>query len=282
MLTIKSLLSALGMAFDDRIKFVRHKDRTIDLAYLYRHGQLDIYQATQSQPVFDGCDQIVSFIGGEGTLATFVGVYRVAGVELRAEPHWPADFLLPAADGPWPYLYELQPDERFRSLAGRVVIDWGRSALAWHQWANDKDKEVVEVLPAGYVSEFPGYLDLVLSHHELREIIAHPLANRRWHQMLSAVAGVYLIVDGSTGKQYVGSAYGQEGILGRWKQYAANGHGDNKQLVELLHADAAHARHFRFSVLRTLPRDLPSREVIAVENLYKTKLGSRDFGLNAN
>ncbi|MFF2589646.1 hypothetical protein ACFVSS_17475 [Peribacillus butanolivorans] len=39
------------------------------------------------------------------------------------------------------------------------------------------------------------------------------------------------------GKQYVGSASGKEGLLGRWKEYAINGHGNNTKLKELIEAD---------------------------------------------
>ena len=39
-------------------------------------------------------------------------------------------------------------------------------------------KEVVQILPAGYVRPFPGYLDFVLTFDELREMVGHPKANR--------------------------------------------------------------------------------------------------------
>ena len=44
---------------------------------------------------------------------------------------------------------------------------------------------------------------------------------------------VYLIVDTKTGKKYVGSAYGDNMLLGRWRNYIANGHGGNKLLKSL-------------------------------------------------
>ena len=114
-----------------------------------------------------------------------------------------------------------------------------------------------------------------------------PLSNITWwfghkHRMLSSVAGVYLIVDGKTGKQYVGSASGEGGILSRWAQYAATkGHGGNKQLKDLIDSDADYARDFSFTVLRTLPRTLTQAEIVQCESLSKRKLGSRAFGLNS-
>jgi len=82
--------------------------------------------------------------------------------------------------------------------------------------------------------------------------------------------------------QYVGSAYGEEGILGRWKHYAKTAHGDNQELKRILAADPEAANRFRFTILRTLPRTLTMNEVIEHEGRYKKKLGSRAFGLNVN
>jgi hypothetical protein len=71
-------------------------------------------------------------------------------------------------------------------------------------------------------------------------------------------------------------------VLGRWKAYASSGHGGNLLLQELLGVNANHAKHFTFTLLRTLPRTLTREEVFAYETLYKEKLGSRAHGLNAN
>jgi hypothetical protein len=168
----------------------------------------------------------------------------------------------------------------FEDLKGRVVIDWGGAALTWHQWL--AEKEVIEILPAGYVREFPGYLDFVLSYEELVAIINNPDSNREWHRMLSAVAGVYLIADLKTGRQYVGSAAGKDGLLGRWAVYARTPNGGNKLLRELFTEDNGYATNFQYTILRTLPRTLTIPEVVRFEVLYKRKLGTRAFGLNSN
>lgn len=50
-------------------------------------------------------------------------------------------------------------------------------------------------------------------------------------KMLSAVNCIYIITDRKTGKNYIGSTYGKEGIWGRWKEYAkTGGHGNNVTL----------------------------------------------------
>ena len=93
---------------------------------------------------------------------------------------------------------------------------------------------------------------------------------------------MYLIVDRSTGRQYVGSACGEGGIAQRWASYVHSGHGGNKMLKDLLAKDEQYARHFAFTVLQTLPRTATPAEVVACEQLHKLKLGSRDHGFNSN
>lgn len=119
-----------------------------------------------------------------------------------------------------------------------------------------------------------------MTHRELTELIRK--GNREWRARLSAVAGVYLILDAKTGKQYVGSASGAQGIWGRWSEYADNGHGENKLLKELVEANASvYPNAFTYSVLQMLPKTYAREVVLKSEHRYKKKLGSQAFGLNA-
>lgn len=102
------------------------------------------------------------------------------------------------------------------------------------------------------------------------------------HRSPTTVSGVYLILDSETGDQYVGSAYGDEGVWGRWSQYAKNGHGGNARLRKLVKDGSDYPAAFRYSLLQVLPRTHTKNEVIRWEVLYKKKLGSRAFGLNLN
>jgi len=110
----------------------------------------------------------------------------------------------------------------------------------------------------------------------------NPDANIEWKHHLCAVSGIYMILDTRTGQQYIGSANGNHGIWQRWCDYAANFTGGNRELKALLETDPHYYRHFRFSVLQTLPSNITQQEIIAIENLYKEKLGSRVHGLNRN
>lgn len=100
--------------------------------------------------------------------------------------------------------------------------------------------------------------------------------------MLASVAAVYLILDTKTGNQYVGSAYGEGGLLARWRTYAKTAHGGNKQLKVLAAERAGLARDLQFAILQTLPLASTAKEVIDHERRHKAKLRSRAHGLNSN
>jgi hypothetical protein len=97
------------------------------------------------------------------------------------------------------------------------------------------------------------------------------------------VAGVYLISDTRSHQLYVGSATGAGGIWQRWSQYASNGHGGNRELVNLLSAEGSqYAQHFRYSILEVADLHDSAEEVLARESHWKRILHSRANGLNAN
>lgn len=266
----------------NKVKMIRHVDDRWDLDLLLRTGHFDEYQTRQGSEVFN-CDYLVSFVAEAGSRCRLIDVYEVRGVATDGkETPYSSGFIYPEMGRPL-YRYDLARVAGFEALRDRLVIDWGASARSWHQWLNDKvDKDVIELRPRGFVREFSGYDDVHLRFDELKQIVDHPDANRLWHTMLGGVAGVYLIVDGTNGDQYIGSAYGENGILGRWKSYAGTKHGGNKRLKELLTADPQRFTAFSFSVLRTLSRSLTAKEVITIEAHYKKKLGTRAFGLNDN
>jgi hypothetical protein len=237
-LSLSSLLSLFDPEIESRnLKLVRHADTRIDLDALIRAGFLEAYESIQSRPVFHRCDLVLRFVGEEGTRARFAGAARVVGHRAGVGP-CPPGFPCPEIwGGNW--TYDLEPVATFDELRDRLVIDWGQSARAWVQ--RRLDKQVLEIRPRGFVAEFPGYENVVLTFDELERIVEQPDANRVWHRTLEAVAGVYLIVDLRSGDQYVGSAYGERGILGRWETYVRTGHGGNARLQALLADDPARA-----------------------------------------
>ncbi|WP_280166551.1 GIY-YIG nuclease family protein [Priestia aryabhattai] len=284
MLSISKVLEFAGLDISKNIKIARHMDtRGVDVHELYATGHFELYQSYQEKNHFRDCDYLVSCLGIENNQAIFIGVYEVRAInKVNGFP----DYL----DVPYKgkaktysrYRYELKKLSGFEELENRLLIKWENRAQAWCMKFETSEKEIVQLLPKGYVRDFPGYLEINLSFRELQKVIDDPNANNIWHKMLSSVGGVYLIVDTEDGLQYVGSAAGKEGILGRWKEYANNGHGGNKKLREIIEINPERVQNFRFSILQTLPRTLTRNEALIEESKYKHKLGTRAYGLNLN
>jgi hypothetical protein len=274
------LLKLRGVDPSRKAKLARHQDARYDVADLLRRGWFEAYQNYQQKRVFDGLDYVVSFVGAGGTKARFVGVYRVAGYrpseQEPLQPGCPIPELQTSG-----HFYDLRKEPGYEDLEHRVIIEWGAGALAWHQTL--REKPVLEIRPQGQLLElFDDYLGFALSFGELQYLFRHADANAEWRARLSAVAGVYLAQTTTTGQQYVGSAYGAEGVWGRWAQYAVDGHGGNVLLKELKEKDPAYPKGLWFSLLQILPRTLARAEVLEWERRYKEKLGSRATGLNSN
>lgn len=167
--------------------------------------------------------------------------------------------------------YDLRRNDLLDDLSERLVIEWGPAPVAWCQ-ANDK--EVVELRGKQSIGEFQSFNHVDLDFLELKMLMQSPNTNLTWVKVLSSVNGVYLIRDNLSGKLYVGSAYGERGIYGRWSAYASNGHGGNLELQDL------DPTNFQFSILEIVPATATVDDVIACENRWKEKLGTRKFGLN--
>ncbi len=169
--------------------------------------------------------------------------------------------------------YDLKRNNILDDLSERLVIEWGAATVAWVQ---SKDKEVVEIKGKKSIGDFQSFSLVDLDFRDLQNLIQFPDTNLTWVKALSSVNGVYLIKDKVSGKLYVGSAYGEQGIYGRWSAYAQNGHGGNLELRDL------DPTNFQFSILEIVPATTTADGVIDCENRWKEKLGTRQFGLNKN
>ncbi|MGH9429940.1 MAG: GIY-YIG nuclease family protein [Terriglobia bacterium] len=248
---------------------------------LRRDGWLELYQAYQSKSLFHDVKQIVSFYGLSGSRAGFYGVYKVLGHHPKREGLTPNECELSRQWNRGPgFFYDLERDRRFDDLRDRLIIDWP-GPRGWYQKRLD-NKYVLEILESGRkLPPFSDYLEFSLTYAQLKDLFENEEAHRDWRIQLSAVAGVYLVLAQTSGQQYVGSAYGPNGIWGRWREYATSGHGGNDHLRHLVRKNASYPEHFRFSVLQILPKTMARKSVIQCESLYKQKLGSRAMGLNS-
>lgn len=101
-----------------------------------------------------------------------------------------------------------------------------------------------------------------------------------WQTALQNQKGVYLITDDRTGKRYVGSAYGEDMLLGRWRSYIRTGHSGNKGLKPL---DFAYIQsHFRYAILDIHKATTDDAVIIRREHHWMKVLLTKDqrFGYN--
>lgn len=216
MLEINELINNRGLSRTAKVKLVRQADKRVPLLddYKFEIDKFLTYQCEKSKPIFHKCDCIVSFLVEQGKKSRFIGVFKING-------YW----ILPNKK----FYYEISEISGFEDLKERVIVDWVSSPKAWHQLINKvEEKPIIEILPDKTFRNkaFTDYLEFVLDFSELKNIINNPDSFRDLHLMLSAVKGIYLILDKKTGDKYIGCAYNKgDGILGRWREYVkTNGH----------------------------------------------------------
>lgn len=182
--------------------------------------------------------------------------------------------------------YKGQECEQYSMYFGRVIIKYSKS----HQTQVRRFESIIEemivdqILPSKYDGKsFPGYDSVRLSYSELDIIINRNKTD--WVSALSNQKAIYLITDLKSGNQYVGAAYGENGMLfQRWTNYIQNGHGGNKLLKEIVKKEGFdYIKHnFQYSILENYNLGRDREYILGRESWWKVTLGSRTFGLNNN
>lgn len=265
-----------------KVKLIRHALTDKGFKECYDRHMVYEYTCHQRSGFSSGYDYWAVFISDAGTLAKFHALYKVEGCFPDTADKIP--FNLPEreargfnGDGA---VFQLQHVDILQEYEDKLTIDWGKSTRMWHQ-RGSTEKPVISIQP-DKKKVFSGYEDLVLSYDELKEIVDNQDIYDAWRTALSSVYAVYLIVDGESGMQYVGSAYGEGGLFERWKCYIETYHGGNKRMKTLLEQHPDRFRQFQFSILQILPKTVTDDGIVAIESLYKKKLMSIKFGLNDN
>ncbi|WP_022765315.1 GIY-YIG nuclease family protein [Butyrivibrio sp. XPD2006] len=265
-------------------KLVRHPLNKTDIREVYERGMIEAYQNSQSKNIFDNCKYIAAFVGMAGTEALFIGMYEIIGVEYgeAVAQHMPQDYPYPDHFDNNHRYYDMRKMDVMADLVNKLVIDWGKGALAWFQWA-ENDKEVLSIASRNEIP-FPGYEEVILTYTELSDIVNGDIRYQKWRDALSNVNGIYLICDTKRNKQYIGSTYNDIGILGRWGEYVKTLDGGDVGIKEHLKEYPGAHYDFQYTILRVLPKPISVNEATQVESLYKNKLCTRneEYGLNRN
>lgn len=181
--------------------------------------------------------------------------------------------------------YEIVACDRGANLIGRLKISLKLSRGKSFRYENViSNISISEILKEPYSgAAFTGFDNVSLDFSMLETIIRTDRLD--WKTALQNVKGVYLIVDKSTGKKYVGSAYNDVGIWSRWSTYVTTGHGWNVALVKLTaEKGITYAReNFRITLLESWPYRTEDKVILGRETHWKEALLTRgDFGYNLN
>ena len=182
--------------------------------------------------------------------------------------------------------YEGEELEQYKSYFGRVVIKYRKTSQQQGRYYGEicDDLEVQQILPTVFEgNDFPGYDKVRLSYPQLEAVLNH--GKRDWIAALENQKAVYLITDKENGKMYVGSATSDYGmLLQRWRSYISNGHGGNKELIELVEKKGINyiKNNFYYSILENYNAKVDDHIILERESWWKETLQTRIFGYNSN
>lgn len=248
--------------------------------YKFLINKFDEFQAEQTNKNFNR-KYVISLIYYDKDIWLFGGVYKVNNQNPQPVAH---------NDGWSGWRYDLTLTDNQKDLIGRVFVYYKKEFRASYpclelqtkNGVNLADMCISSILDKRVtINDFNGFDKVNISYQTLKHIIDYNIST--WKSALSNVKGIYLIVDTHTGKQYVGSAYGEDCIWQRWCNYAKNGHGGNIELKEILQNNGENYRYnFKYSILEVCNMNLGNDYIIERENYWKEVLMTRNFGLNKN
>ncbi len=167
----------------------------------------------------------------------------------------------------------------------RLIFRCNHRFTFYNSGARSSDFNVEAIIPpegTRTVEQFRDYDSVELTFNQLKEIVENEYVD--YYEHLSCVKAVYMIIDGNTGNQYIGSAYEQKNSLwSRWSTYANTYHGGNVKLKELFEENGPeYFQKFKYIILQIFPKTISDKEIIEAESRYKNRFMTREFGLNIN
>lgn len=178
--------------------------------------------------------------------------------------------------------------DKFSPLFGRLIIECNKGnkfSLYTFKLNTFLDKcSVKEILPSVYTGEkFEGYDKVHLSYQKLEDIVNRKIMPT-YYEALRKITGIYCLTDKKTGKLYIGSATGEEGVAQRWGNYIDSKHGGNIELKKLYDEkkDIYFKKYFTFTLLEYFGLHYDPEKIKIRENYWKNCLNTRAKGYNDN
>ena len=270
-LVINDLAEAAGLDAE-RVKVLRHQEpdkragRTSWDLWCEDREKFELHQSLYDKPGTIGdSSHIVSLLAAPAGETVFAGVWEVIG-----RRNCPNEVIDPLINRTKRYFYELRPHDLLQDYYGRMVVQWPQGRR-YDRRLSSASIPILEIRKEGWnVHPFPGFNNFTIFISKAEEVPS------TWREVLRSVSGVYLLVDTQDGRQYVGSASGENGLYQRLSSYVRDRHGGNEGLR------LREGRDYKFVVLETFGSRVEREEVLERENYWKTALGSREYGLNLN
>jgi hypothetical protein len=244
----------------------------------FSKGKFKYWQEGQRQKNFEK-KYIFSIIYLKKDEWLFAGIYKIVGLNEIQIGTKVRGYIRPGK-----YLYDTELLDYGKDLIGKLVINFEKDFRASYLLMEKHlDKlTLCEIRRQEYKFDpFPGYTNVHIQFDMLKEIIGNNEIS--WETALSNVKGVYLISDTFNGKLYIGSASGNKAFWQRWAEYAKNGHGNNKLLIEVISKNGKeYCSNFTFSILEIFGLNAMDDEILNKESFWKERLLTRKFGYNDN
>lgn len=244
----------------------------IYLLWRNEQRQFDLFSRIQKKGKFSNRKYVAHFVATPEGDTLFTGLYQINKERDITSPLIdPISYIdLSGIQKNRPVIYDVTRMGDFDQYAGKLYIKWGKGYLAYAQKADLYQKGIIEIRKNISDPDFPGFQKFSCSS---RHVSSLP---EKWKTVLQVNKGVYILVHKETQRQYIGSATGELGFLGRWLSYEANGHGGVVQLKKLKDPE------FEIGVLEVCSSSDMAIDIINREQDWKRKLGSRAIGLNSN
>lgn len=183
---------------------------------------------------------------------------------------------------------EVEIVDKFKPLFGRLIISLKKgntfARYAFNLSTYIGQAVVKEILPAMYNGEiFEGYDRVHLSFGTLQNILKGKIYPT-YYEALRKITGVYCLTDTMTGKLYIGSATGVDGVAQRWGNYLDSKHGGNTELIKLYNkkGEEYFKKNFRFTLLEYFGLSYDPEKIRDREQYWKKCLDTINHGYNDN
>lgn len=218
---------------------------------------------------------VFSFVRLDNDMWLFVSAAKILSVPSMAE--WRR-----------PNVNEMEIPDRFRPYFGKLIMQFHKGnamgrytfKLAWLK-GRERVQRVLSNVYNG--EEFDGYDNVHLEFRKLNDIYDGKIMPT-YREALKKITGVYCLTDTKTGKLYIGSATGTDGVLQRWKDYLTTKHGGDEKLRKLYEkeGDDYFERYFQFTLIEYFGLSMDPEKVKERENYWKHCLDTVNHGYNDN